>query len=125
MFECGGTGEEIVLKDLSKFSLRNNLLVTGIMANSAESLPPLMAYLTSDGNNTLEGIPPEELRTATLSREHMDKKTYATVSKLLSRHVSPIVASAPAPYQLGRVKCILDKEGRALMVDEMELGKTA
>ena len=55
----------------------------------------------------------------------MDKKTYATVSELLSRHVSPIVASALAPYQRGGVEFILDKEGRALLVDEMGLGKTA
>ena len=59
---------------------------------------PLMTYLTSDANNTMEVIPPEQLCAATLGREHMDRKTYATVSELLSRHISPIVASALAPY---------------------------
>ena len=54
----------------------------------------------------------------------MDKKTYATVSKVLTRHVSPIVASELAPYQWGGVEFILDKEGRELLVDEMGLGKT-
>ena len=60
---------------------------------------------------------------ATLDRERIDKKTYATVSELLSWHVSPSLASALAPYQRGRVEFILDKEGRKLLADEMGLGK--
>ena len=54
----------------------------------------------------------------------MDKKTYATVSELLSWHVSPVVASTLAPYKQGGVEFILDKEGRALLVDEIGLEKT-
>ena len=85
----------------------------------------LMTYLTSSGtNHAVEGIPSEQLRAATLGRERMDKKTYATVTQLVDRNVSPVVAAALAPYQRGGVEFILDKEGRALLADEMGLGKT-
>ena len=83
-----------------------------------------MMYLTNDANNAMEAIPPEQLRAATLDIECMDKNTYATISELLSRHVLPIVASALAPYKRGGVEFILDKERRALFVDEMGLGNT-
>ncbi|KAL7535077.1 hypothetical protein ACHAXR_007092, partial [Thalassiosira sp. AJA248-18] len=84
----------------------------------------LMTYLTSDRNNVVEGIPPEQLRAATLGRERQSKKDYATVDELLERGVSPVVCHALAPYQRGGVEFMLDKEGRALLADEMGLGKT-
>jgi len=88
---------------------------------------PLMTFLTSGAGGasySVEGIPPEQLRAATLGRERMDKKTYATVGDLVRRNVSPVVATALAPYQRGGVEFMLDKEGRALLADEMGLGKT-
>ena len=93
---------------------------------------PLMTYLTSpltyaDGRgsrNVVEGIPPEQLRMATLGRERMDKKVHATVDELLSRNVAPGVARALAPYQRSGVEFVLDRDGRALLADEMGLGKT-
>eukprot|EP00579_Thalassiosira_antarctica_P012345 CAMPEP_0201910104 /NCGR_PEP_ID=MMETSP0903-20130614/1601_1 /ASSEMBLY_ACC=CAM_ASM_000552 /TAXON_ID=420261 /ORGANISM="Thalassiosira antarctica, Strain CCMP982" /LENGTH=1445 /DNA_ID=CAMNT_0048444699 /DNA_START=84 /DNA_END=4421 /DNA_ORIENTATION=- len=137
IFERGGTGEGIVPEDpLLKSAMAEqppNADGSGgggtVVSQGRWRIPlgayhPLMTYLTSDANNAVEGIPPEQLRAATLGRERMDKKTYATVSELLSRHVSPIVASALAPYQRGGVEFILDKEGRALLADEMGLGKT-
>ena len=92
----------------------------------------LMTYLTSpltsaDGRgsrNVVEGIPPEQLRMATLGRERMDKKVQATVDDLLSRNVAPGVARALAPYQRSGVEFVLDRDGRALLADEMGLGKT-
>ena len=55
----------------------------------------------------------------------MDKNSYATVTELLLRNVSPVVCLALAPYQRDGVEFILDNDGRALLADEMGLGKTA
>lgn len=89
------------------------------------SYHPLMTFLTADtGGHVVEGIPPEQLRAATLGRERMDKKAYPTVSDLVERNVAPVIAVALAPYQRAGVEFILDKEGRALLADEMGLGKT-
>ena len=84
---------------------------------------PLMTYLTSplasaDGRgsrNVVGGIPPEQLRMATLGRERMDKRVHATVDGMLSRNVAPCVARALAPYQRSGVEFILDRDGRALL----------
>lgn len=84
---------------------------------------PLMTLLTSESKNWVEGIPIEQLRAATLGRERTEKK-FPTVRMLIRREVSPVVASALAPYQRGGVDFILDKEGRVLLADEMGLGKT-
>ena len=85
----------------------------------------LMSYLTTCSQNyVVEGIPAQQLRVATLGRERMDKKSYATVSDLMSRRVVPTVCAALAPYQRGGVDFILDREGCALLADEMGLGKT-
>ena len=83
----------------------------------------LMTYLTSSSTqNIVEGIPPEQLHAATLGRERMDKKSYATVAELRNRGVSKVVCEALAPYQRAGVEFILDKDGRALLADEMGLG---
>ena len=83
----------------------------------------LMTYLTSSSSqHVVEGIPPEQLHAATLGRERMDKKSYATVSELRDRGVSKVVCEALAPYQRAGVEFILDKDGRALLADEMGLG---
>ena len=82
-----------------------------------------MTYLTSSSSqHVVEGIPPEQLHAATLGRERMDKKSYATVSELRNRGVSKVVCEALAPYQRAGVEFILDKDGRALLADEMGLG---
>ena len=82
-----------------------------------------MTYLTSSSSqHVVEGIPPEQLHAATLGRERMDKKSYATVSELRGRGVSKVVCEALAPYQRAGVEFILDKDGRALLADEMGLG---
>ncbi|KAL7548404.1 hypothetical protein ACHAWF_011688 [Thalassiosira exigua] len=83
----------------------------------------LMTYLTSDRNNVVEGIPPEQLRAATLGRETA-KKDFASAADLVERGVAPGVSEALAPYQRGGVEFVLDREGRALLADEMGLGKT-
>ena len=82
----------------------------------------LMTLLSSDRKNWVEGIPVEQLRAATLGRERTEKK-FPTVRMLIRREVSPVVASALAPYQRGGVDFILDKEGRVLLADEMGLGE--
>eukprot|EP00984_Skeletonema_dohrnii_P001085 scaffold339_cov132-Skeletonema_dohrnii-CCMP3373.AAC.8 len=82
----------------------------------------LFSYLTREGS--VEGIPPEQLRAATLGRERADKKEYPSVKWLLDRGVSPVVAEALAPYQRGGVEFIIEKEGKALLADDMGLGKT-
>jgi len=82
----------------------------------------LMTYLHSFPQNVIDGIPSEQLRAATLGRERMDKKSYATVNELLDRGVSRVVCEALAPYQRAGVEFILDKDGRALLADEMGLG---
>ena len=109
-FGHGGTGKGIVPEDpLLKKAIDKQLNANVSGARSTVSqgqcrillgaYHPLMTYLTSDDNDATEGIPPKQPRAATLGRDRMDKKTYDTVSKLLSWHVSPIVASALAPYQ--------------------------
>jgi hypothetical protein len=83
----------------------------------------LVTYLTSDPENDVIPIPPEQLHEVLLSRERL-KKNFPTVSDLLKRGVNARVAQALAPYQRGGVDFILDREGRALLADEMGLGKT-
>jgi len=135
IFERGSMGEGIVpdeplLRNLTSSSEQAN--ADGSANNAAQGkwrIPlgayhTLMSYLTSDGQNVVEGIPSEQLRAATLGRERMDKKSYATVTELLSRKVSPVVCSALAPYQRAGVEFILNNDGRALLADEMGLGKT-
>lgn len=77
----------------------------------------LFTYLTREGS--VEGIPPEQLRVATLGRERADKKEYPSVKHLLGSGVSPVVAKALAPYQRGGVEFIIEKEGKALLADEV------
>ena len=93
---------------------------------------PLMTYLTSTnchgigggGRDVIEGIPAEQLRMASIGRERMDKRAYATIEELLDRNVHPAIARALAPYQRSGVEFILERDGRALLADEMGLGKT-
>ena len=77
----------------------------------------LFSYLTREGS--VEGIAPEQLRVATLGRERADKKEYPSVKSLLERGVSQVVAEALAPYQRGGVEFIIEKEGKALLADEV------
>lgn len=77
----------------------------------------LFTYLTREGH--VEGIPPEQLKAATLGRERADKKEYPSVKSLLDSGVSPVIAKALAPYQRGGVEFIIEKEGKALLADEV------
>lgn len=77
----------------------------------------LFTYLTREGH--VEGIPPEQLKAATLGRERADKKEYPSVKSLLDSGVSPVIAKALAPYQRGGVEFMIEKEGKALLADEV------
>ena len=83
----------------------------------------LMTLRTSDRDNVVEGIPPEQLRAATLGRES-SRRDYPSVDELVRRGVGPSVCRSLAPYQRGGVGFVLDRGGRALLADEMGLGKT-
>ena len=124
IFERGSLGEGIVpddplLKQVtnSEGDADNSSQPTGRWRIPLGAYQQLMTYLISDRNNVVEGIPPEQLRAATLGRERQSKKEYAKVDELLKRLVSPSVCHALAPYQRGGVEFILDKEGRALLAD--------
>lgn len=129
VFERGAGGDGIVPDDPILKSATADIDNYGQQGGGGKWRIPLGAYqalmtfLTSDRKNVVEGIPPEQLRAATLGRERMDK-SYPKAKELISRGVGVGVAKALAPYQRGGVEFILDKEGRALLADEMGLGKT-
>lgn len=129
IFERGAGGEGIMPDDPSlkqatvALSEDGNANVgTGKWRIPLGAYQALFSYLTREGS--VEGIPPEQLRAATLGRERADKKEYPSVKSLLDRGVSPVVAEALAPYQRGGVEFIIEKEGKALLADDMGLGKT-
>ena len=135
IFERGADGKGILPDDPSLKQAtvgldanNNNTTTTNTAAGMGKWRIPLGAYqalfsyLTREGS--VEGIPPEQLRAATLGRERADKKEYPSVKWLLDRGVSPVVAEALAPYQRGGVEFIIEKEGKALLADDMGLGKT-
>jgi len=126
-----GLSEKWILPDdpLLKLAFSNKSSDESVVGKGGKWLVPLgayqalLTYLTSDQENDVIPIPPEQLHAVLLSRERL-KKNFPTVSELLRRGVNPRVAEALAPYQRGGVDFILDREGRALLADEMGLGKT-
>ncbi|KAL3816466.1 hypothetical protein ACHAXA_009891 [Cyclostephanos tholiformis] len=140
VYERGGIeslSDEPALRDEGSsdvdFGTESNSVGRGKWRIPLGAYHPLMTYLTSttttspfggNGRNVVEGIPPEQLRMASLGRERMDKSTHATVEELITRNVHPAVARALAPYQRSGVEFVLDRGGRALLADEMGLGKT-
>ncbi|KAL3784661.1 hypothetical protein HJC23_012177 [Cyclotella cryptica] len=136
VFERGSGGEGILPEDplLKHTSFHDSATTTATTTNNNNNgggkwrIPlgayqALLTYLTQDKRNIVEGIPPEQLRAATLGRERF-QKNFPTSHELIQRGVHPGVAGALAPYQRGGVDFVLEREGRALLADEMGLGKT-
>lgn len=130
VFERGSGGEGIVPDDPILKNLTSEEAREAADAGKGRWRIPLgayhalVSYLIGGGNNVVEGIPPAQLRAATLGRERLSRKDYPTAEEMMGRGVHPNVAAALAPYQRGGVEFVLDKEGRALLADEMGLGKT-
>jgi hypothetical protein len=74
------------------------------------------AYLVSDPNTRVEGIPPHQLQIASLERARQEKG-YPSVEAIAERGVPPLLAKALAPFQRGGVDFVVEKGGRALIAD--------
>eukprot|EP00985_Skeletonema_marinoi_P014124 scaffold7100_cov138-Skeletonema_marinoi.AAC.5 len=93
LFERGAGGEGIMPDDPSSEKATvgltsnnedgNTTNVTGKWKIPLGAYQALFRYLTREGS--VEGIPPEQLRAATLGRERADKKEYPSVKSLLDR----------------------------------------
>ena len=82
------------------------------------------AYLTSKkGRGRVEGIPDQQLKVASLGRQRMDR-SYPSAEDLIDKGVPSGIAHALAPYQRGGVDFCLERKGRALLADDMGLGKS-
>lgn len=82
------------------------------------------AYLTSKkGRGRVEGIPDQQLKVASLGRQRMDR-SYPSAEDLIDKGVPGGIAHALAPYQRGGVDFCLERKGRALLADDMGLGKS-
>ena len=82
------------------------------------------AYLTSKkGRGRVEGIPDQQLKVASLGRQRMDR-SYPSAEDLIDKGVPCGIAHALAPYQRGGVDFCLERKGRALLADDMGLGKS-
>jgi hypothetical protein len=76
------------------------------------------AYLRSDPNCRVDGIPSLQLKVASLERARQEKG-YPSVEKLVEAGVPNGLARTLAPFQRGGVDFVLEKKGRALIADGM------
>lgn len=82
------------------------------------------AYLTNKkGRGRVEGIPQEQLTVASLGKQRMDR-SYPSAEDLIDKGIPSGIAHALAPYQRGGVDFCLERKGRALLADDMGLGKS-
>ena len=82
------------------------------------------AYLTNKkGRGRVEGIPQDQLTVASLGKQRMDR-SYPSAEDLIDKGVPSGIAHALAPYQRGGVDFCLERNGRALLADDMGLGKS-
>jgi hypothetical protein len=79
---------------------------------------PIFTYLSSDKNNVVEGIPESQIKIVALARAAAMNKE-STIAQLVQLGVPPFLASSLAPYQRAGVDFILQRQGRALLADEM------
>ena len=82
-----------------------------------------VAYLTNSQNTEVEGIPQHQLQIASLERARQEKG-YPTYEQVLEMGVPAQVARSLAPFQMGGVGFVREKQGRALIADDMGLGKS-
>ena len=78
-------------------------------------------FLRSDRDTRVYGIPPNQLQIASLERARQEKG-YPEPDKLIEYGVPKGLASALAPFQRGGVDFVKEKNGRALIADDMGLG---
>jgi hypothetical protein len=76
------------------------------------------SYLKQLPMHHVEGISEVQLKIASLGKAQLEKE-YPSPGKLVREGVPPRLAKALAPFQRGGVDFVLDKEGRALIADEM------
>lgn len=82
------------------------------------------AYLNSQPNTKVIGIPNNQLQIASIGKARLSKG-YPTMRTLMEAGVPRGLATALAPFQRGGVGFVLAKDGRALIADDMGLGKVS
>lgn len=82
------------------------------------------AYLNSQSNTKVLGIPLNQLQIASIGKARLSKG-YPTMRKLIEVGVPRGLATALAPFQRGGVDFVIAKDGRALIADDMGLGKVS
>ena len=82
------------------------------------------AYLNSQTNTRVIGIPNNQLQIASIGKARLSKG-YPTMRKLVEAGVPRGLATALAPFQRGGVGFVIAKDGRALIADDMGLGKVS
>lgn len=124
-------GDENTASDSESSSLSSSASVTdeprfidGKWRIPLSAYQQFYAYLTSKkGRGRVEGIPDQQLKVASLGRQRMDR-SYPSAEDLIDKGVPSGIAHALAPYQRGGVDFCLDRKGRALLADDMGLGKS-
>ena len=74
------------------------------------------AYLNSDPQCQVSGIPENQLKIASLGKARLEKG-YPSANKIITQGVPRGLATALAPFQRGGVDFVIEKEGRALIAD--------
>eukprot|EP00980_Cylindrotheca_fusiformis_P031575 scaffold26576_cov201-Cylindrotheca_fusiformis.AAC.2 len=80
------------------------------------------SYLNSDPMVRVVGIPETQLKIASLGKARLERG-YPSTRKIISKGVPKGLAKALAPFQRGGVDFVAEKDGRALIADDMGLGK--
>jgi hypothetical protein len=83
-----------------------------------------VSYLTQGSNTRVEGIPQSQLNVASVERTRQGKG-YPSCEEIVQMGVPPGLAKALAPFQRGGVGFVVAKGGRALVADDMGLGKVS
>jgi hypothetical protein len=74
------------------------------------------AYLRSDPNCRVTGIPEEQLKIASMGKARLEKG-FPSVKKMIALGMPEGLARTLAPFQRGGVDFVVEKEGRALIAD--------
>lgn len=81
-----------------------------------------VGFLKDQANTYVEGIPQHQLQIASLEKARQDKG-YPEIDEVIRMGVPTKLALALAPFQRGGVDFVHEKGGRALIADDMGLGK--
>ena len=81
-----------------------------------------VGFLRAQPNTYVEGIPQHQLQIASLEKARQEKG-HPTVEDVIKMGVPAKLAHALAPFQRGGVDFVREKDGRALIADDMGLGK--